>query len=374
MKFIVSSTTLLQALQSLGKVIASKNTLPILDSFLFELAAEKLIITASDSETVLTSSIEVSLAEGAGQFAIEAKRLLDPLKELPEQPLTVEIDDETFTAVVNYENGKFSLQGLSGDAYPQHKPVSETAIAVTLDSTVLLSGVSRTLFAAGEDELRPVMNGVFFDIKPESLTFVASDGRKLVRIRNFAIKSQQDASFILPKKPANLLKGMLARNSEITLVFDENNAYFKAETFEMVCRLIEGRYPNYEAVIPKENPNIVTIDRQSFLNAVKRVSVFSSAGANKTIRLDITDDNIKLSAQDLDFATSAEETVACQYADTPLAIGFNPQHLIEFLSNMTAPNVILKLGDMAHAGLVLPATQEDDEDLVMLAMPLQLND
>ncbi len=374
MKFNVSSSALLSALQSISKVIASKNTLPILDSFLFNLEGEKLTITASDVETRLVTSVDVVSSQGSGLFAIDAKRLLDPLKELPEQPLTIDINDDNMTVNVDYENGKFNLPGQKGDAYPQQKPLNQTAVSLTLESQILLNGINRALFATADDELRPVMNGIYFDIQPENLTFVASDGHKLVRLRNLSIQSKERASFILPKKPANLLKNLLSKNSESVIVtFDENNAYVKTSVFEMVCRLIEGRFPNYDAVIPSDNPNLATIDRASFLAALKRVSVFSNQ-ASGLVKVQLSENEMVVSAQDIDFSTSAEEKIVCQYSATPLSIGFKASYLIDILANISSENVVLQLADPSRAGVLVPTENEKNEDLLMLLMPMMLND
>ena len=374
MKFNVSSSALLSALQSISKVIASKNTLPILDSFLFNLEGDKLTITASDVETRLVTSVDVVSPEGSGIFAIDAKRLLDPLKELPEQPLVFDIDDFSMTLNVDYENGKFNLPGQRGDAYPQQKPLKESAVSLTLESQILYNGINRAFFATADDELRPVMNGIYIDIQQENLIFVASDGHKLARLRNFSIRSNERASFILPKKPANMLKSLLIKNTEKAVVtFDENNAYFKTPMFEMVCRLIEGRYPNYEAVIPTDNPNMATIDRVSFLTALKRVSVFSSQ-ASGLVKVELLENEMIVSAQDIDFSTSAEEKIVCQYTATPLSIGFKASYLIDILANISSGNVILQLADSTRAGVLVPAENEENEDLLMLLMPMMLND
>ncbi|MCC8142641.1 MAG: DNA polymerase III subunit beta [Tannerellaceae bacterium] len=374
MRFDVSSTALLSRLQSISKVIASKNSLPILDSFLFDLQGTTLTITASDAETRLVTSVEVMNAAGSGLFAVSAKILLDPLKELPEQPLTFDINDENLEIFIHFQNGKYNFIGQKGDAYPQQKPLGENAVTLTIDAQMLLNGVSRSLFATADDELRPVMNGVYFDISTDSLTFVASDGHKLVRYRNLAVKSAERAAFILPKKPANLLKGVLAKETEeVTIRFDENNAYVNFTNFEMVCRLIEGRYPNYNSVIPQENPFKVTIDRISFLNALKRVSVFSNP-ASSLVKLQLKDSMMQVSAQDIDFSTSAEETMVCQYEGTDMSIGFKATYLIEILTNIAAEEVVLELADPSRAGLIVPSENEEDEDLLMLLMPMMLND
>ena len=374
MKFNVSSSALLSALQSISKVIASKNTLPILDSFLFNLEGERLTITASDVETRLVTTIDVVSSTGSGLFAIDAKRLLDPLKELPEQPLVFNINDDNMTVNVDYQNGKFSIPGQKGDTYPQQKPLGDNAVSLTLESQILLNGISRALFATADDELRPVMNGIYFDIQPDNTTFVASDGHKLVRLRNSSIKSGERTSFILPKKPANMLKSLLSKNTDtVTVTFDENNAYIKTSVFEMVCRLIEGRFPNYDAVIPADNPNLVTIDRMSFLTALKRISVFSNQ-ASGLIKVQLMENEMTVSAQDVDFSTSGEEKIACQYSMTPISIGFKASYLIDILINMSSESVVLRLADPSRAGVMVPTENEENEDLLMLLMPMMLND
>jgi DNA polymerase-3 subunit beta len=374
MKFNVSSSALLSTLQSISKVISSKSTLPILDSFLFYLEGDKLTITASDQEIRLVSSINVFNTVGSGLIAIEAKRLLEPLKELPDQPLDFEINEDNLALTVKYANGKFNIPGQNGDAYPQQKPVSPDSKKITIESNILLNGLSRAIFAAADDEYRPVMAGIFLDIQPENLTFVASDGHKLVRLRNKLVVSGITASLILPKKPINPLKSLLSKNNDpVAVEFDSNNIYLKTATFEMVCRLIEGNYPNYEAVIPTDNPNIVTIDRLSFLTALKRVSIFTSESSG-LIKIEIADNALVISAQDLDFSTSAEETVVCQYASEPLSIGFKSSFLIEILTNMTTGSVDFQLADPSRAGIIIPTVREENEDDLMLLMPMMLND
>ena len=374
MRFDVSSTALLSRLQSISKVIASKNSLPILDSFLFDLDGNKLTITASDAETRLVTSVEVMNSKGTGLFAVSAKILLDPLKELPEQPLTFDINDENLEIFIHFQNGKYNFIGQKGDTYPQQKPLNDNAIAIIVNSQMLLNGISRSLFATADDELRPVMNGVYFDIHTDDLTFVASDGHKLVRLRNLSVKSPERASFILPKKPANLLKNLLGKETEmVNIKFDDNNAYVSCVNFEMVCRLIEGRYPNYNSVIPQDNPFKVTIDRVSFLNALKRVSVFSNP-ASSLVKLQLKESEMVVSAQDIDFSTSAEEKIVCQFDGTELNIGFKATYLIEILSNINSEEVILELADPSRAGLIVPAENEENEDQLMLLMPMMLND
>lgn len=374
MRFDVSSTALLSHLQSISKVIASKNSLPILDSFLFNLEGTTLTMTASDSETRLVTSVEVMNVSGKGLFAVSAKILLDPLKELPEQPLTFDINDENMEIFIHFQNGKYNFIGQKGDTYPLQKPLRENAVTITMGAQMLLNGISRSIFATAEDELRPVMNGIYFDIHTDDLTFVASDGHKLVRLRNMAIKSAERAAFILPKKPANLLKNVLSKETEeVQISFDDNNAYINFTNFEMVCRLIEGRYPNYNSVIPQENPYKVIIDRVSLLNALKRVSVFSNP-ASSLIKLQLGENKMIISAQDIDFSTSAEETISCQFSEVELNIGFKATYLIEILGNINSSDIILELADPSRAGLIVPVENEENEDLLMLLMPMMLND
>ena len=374
MRFDVSSTALLSRLQAVGKVIASKNTLPILDNFLFQLEGNVLTVTASDVETRLVTSVEVMNAQGSGLFCVSAKMLLEPLKELPEQPLTFDVNDANLEVFIHFQNGKYNFIGQKGDTYPQQKPLSEQAVEVVIDAQQLLNGISRSLFATADDELRPVMNGIYFDFHTDDLTFVASDGHKLVRLRNLSVKSEERASFILPKKPATLLKNLLAKEDGVVrLQFDDNNAYVYCVNFEMVCRLIEGRYPNYNSVIPKENPFQVTIDRLSLLNALKRVSVFSNQSSS-LIKLHLKDNLLTVSAQDIDFSTSAEERISCAYEGDELSIGFKATYLIDILGNLSSTDVILQLADPSRAGLIFPSENEENEDFLMLLMPMMLND
>lgn len=374
MKFVVSCNLLSSHLQTIGRVIASKNPIPILDCFLFELRDNQLMITAADNETRMSTAIEVSEVNGNGLFAIPSKNLLDSLKELPEQPITFDINDDTLEVIVYYQNGQYNFIAQRGDEYPQSKPLDESAAKLSISAENLMIGINRTLFATADDELRPVMNGVFFDITTEDITFVASDGHKLVRFKNLSASGNDKASFILPKKPANLLKTILPKESgNISISFDDSNAYITMTNMVIISRLIEGRYPNYNAVIPKENPYRVTVDRLSLLNALKRVSVFSNQ-TSSLIKLAISENKILVSAQDIDFSTSAEETVTCSYGSDPISIGFKGTYLIEILNNIPSVDVFLELADPSRAGLVIPAENEEDEDLLMLLMPMMLND
>lgn len=374
MKFIVSSTVLFSHLQAVSRVINSKNALPILDCFLFDLQDGTLSVTVSDSETTMVTSVEVNDSDEDGRFAVIAKTLLDALKEIPEQPLTFEVNMDTLEITVQYQNGKYSLMGQNPDEFPQSVMLGDNAVRLEMDAQVLLKGINRAAFATADDELRPVMNGVYFDITTEDITMVASDGHKLVRCKTLASKGSERAAFILPKKPTFLLKNLLPKEQGAVVVeFDERNAVFTLENHRMVCRLIEGRYPNYNSVIPQNNPYRVTVDRQLMIGALRRVSIFSSQ-ASSLIKLRLQNNLIVISAQDIDFSTSAEESLVCQYDGNPMSIGFKSTFLIDILNNISADEVVIELADPSRAGVIVPAEQDDEEDLLMLLMPMMLND
>lgn len=374
MNFIVSSAALFSHLQAVSRVINSKNALPILDCFLFELQDGTLSITASDSETTMVTSVEVNESDADGRFAVTAKTLLDALKEIPEQPLSFCINMNTMEITVQYQNGKYSLVGQNADEFPQVTMLSESAVRVELDAQILLGGINRAVFATADDELRPVMNGIYFDITTDDITMVASDGHKLVRCRTLAAHGNERAAFILPKKPASLIKNLLPREEgNVTIEFDERNAVFSLEKFRMVCRLIEGRYPNYNSVIPQNNPYKIIIDRLMLIGALRRVSIFSSQ-ASSLIKLRMQENLLVVSAQDIDFSTSAEETLVCQYGGAPMSIGFKSTFLVDILNNISAEEVVIELADPSRAGVIVPVEQEENEDLLMLLMPMMLND
>ena len=373
MKFIVSSTGLFSRLQAISRVINSKNSLPILDCFLLELTDGTLSITASDSETTLSTFIETNENDTDGRFAVNSKTILDALKEIPEQPLTFEVS-ENMEIVVKYQNGKYSLMGQNADEYPQSANLGSNAVHVGLGVDVLMNGINRSLFATADDELRPVMNGIYFDITTEDITFVASDGHKLVRNKSYKARGNEKAAFILPKKPATLLKNLLPKETgDVQIDFDDRNAMFTLENYNMTCRLIEGRYPNYNSVIPQNNPHRATIDRAAFVSGLKRVSVFSSA-ASSLIKLGLDMNTIQISGQDIDFSTSAEETLMCQYEGNQMSIGFKSTFLIDILNNISSQEVVMELADPSRAGVIVPVEQNEDEDLLMLLMPMMLND
>ena len=374
MKLVISSTALFSHLQAIGRVINSKNTLPILDCFLFGVNDGVLSLTASDNETTMATSLEVIESDGNCRFPINAKTILDALKEIPEQPLTFAFNPDTLEILVQYMNGRYSVVAQNADEYPIPVTLGDSAVHVEMEASTMLNGINRALFATADDELRPVMNGIYFDITTDDLTMVASDGHKLVRNKNFATKGNEKAAFILPKKPATLLKNLLGKEQgAVSIDFDDRNATFTLPNYRMVCRLIEGRYPNYNSVIPQNNPHKVTIDRAILLSALKRVSVFSSQ-ASSLIKLRLQDNQLVLSGQDIDFSTSAEETINCSYSGSPMSIGFKATFLIDILNNITGQDVIIELADPSRAGVLVPAEQEENEDLLMLLMPMMLND
>lgn len=375
MKFVVSSTELLSRLQSISRVISSKNTLPILDNFLFDLSGNTLTIMASDLESSMRTRISLDNVDGNGKVAIEAKRLTDILKEFPEQPLIFEINQETLGVDIISDNGKFSIVGVNGDEYPEMLKLNEeSAVTVNIPGAVLLKGINKTFFATGDDELRPVMSCIFIQFNENGVTFVASDTHKLVKYTNSSVNTGSQASFILPKKPANMLKSVLGKGEqEIKLQFDDKNAYFQLSEYEMICRLQEGQYPNYEAVIPTNNPNRLTISRADFATVLKRVSVFSSS--SNLIKLDIKADQVTVTAQDIDFSISAYEKINAQYEGEDMLIGFKSAFLVDILNAMNTENVVLQMSDPSRAGVIVPLEKESEqEDELMLLMPMMIND
>ena len=371
MKFIVSSTYLLKQLQVLGGVINSSNTLPILDNFLFELDNNQLTVSASDLETTMASTLDVE-SDSKGSVAIPARLLLDTLKTFPEQPLTFVVEDNN-TVEISSNHGKYALAYADGNEFPKAVALEDPSKTI-ITGDVLATAISKTIFAAGNDDLRPVMSGVFFQFSTEGLTFVATDAHKLVKYTRADIKANQVAEFIMPKKPLNLLKGILAASeNDVTIEYNESNAKFTFENSELICRLIDGKYPNYEAVIPKENPNKLVIDRNQFLNSVRRVSIFSNKTTHQ-IRLKIAGAELNISAEDIDYSNKAEERLTCDYQGDDMQIGFNSRFLTEMLNNLTPDNVQLEMSMPNRAGILTPVDGLDEgEHITMLVMPVMLN-
>ncbi|MBR2932286.1 MAG: DNA polymerase III subunit beta [Rikenellaceae bacterium] len=373
MKFTVSSSALLSLLATTGKVISNKNQLPILDYFLFELRDGRLKVTASDLETTLIGSIEVENVEQEGIIAAPARLMLDSLKEFPEMPLTIEVNDSTWEIKINWNSGASSIPGVSGMSYPALPALAEDKKEIEFDVDTLVAGINKTIFATADDELRPVMNGVFINIQPEVTTFVGTDAHKLVRY-TAEQQSEVAASFILPKKPANLLKNVLLKEDDaIKVSFDSKNVIFELTSHTLVCRLIEGNYPNYNAVIPAANPNKVLIDRIELLNGIKRVAVCSNQATN-LIRMDVAANTVNLTAQDLDFSVSAKESLSCSYDGEPITIGFKSTFLVEILANTETPTVQIELADSTRAGVFKPVYDDkQSSDTLMLLMPMMIN-
>lgn len=375
MRFTVSSSALSSKLNMLAKVIGSKNSLPILDCFLFQVANGEMSITASDSDNVIKSTLALTDHDGEGEFCVPNRVILDALKELPEQPLHFDVDaaGKAVAIKIVYQNGLYNFTGQSAEEYPRTQSMNDACTTVSLPTEMLINNISRSLFATANDELRPVMNGIYFDLTADALAIVASDGHKLVRSKNFTIKSESPSAFNLPKKPASLLKNILSKDGDDAIIkFDDRSAEIQFTDGVMRCRLIDGRYPNYNSVIPN-NPNEVTVDRRGLQSALRRVLPFASE-SSQLIRFHIESGRFEVSSEDIDFSTSAKEQLSCEYNGSPISIGFKGSSLMEILSNLTSDNIIIQLADPSRAGIIVPAEQPENEDILMLIMPMLLND
>lgn len=374
MRITLSSQALSSSLFTLSKVINSKSSLAILDCFLFEISEGTLTVTASDSENVMRTSLPLDYTEGEGRFAINSHTILDAVKELPEQPLTIDVDTDTFAVKVIYQNGIYNFTAQDAQEFPLPQPMPEGATAITIPGKMLAENISRSIFATAQEELRPVMNGVYFDLTPEKLCIVASDGHKLVRNQVLSISNPEPMSFILPKKPANSLKNVLAKYEEdVVISFDQRNALITFGNSSLQCRLIEGRYPNYNSVIPQDNPNHLTIDRKTLIGAMRRVLPFASE-SSQLVRLHLEQGKMVISSEDIDFSTSAKEEITCEYDGNQMNIGFKGPSLSEILNNLTSDEVTLELADPSRPCLVIPTEQPENQNILMLIMPLLLND
>ena len=372
MNFIVSSSLLLKQLQNISGVLSTNNTLPILDNFLFKIEGKELTVTASDLETTMSSKFDIEAHED-GSVAIPAKLLLDALKNFPEQPLTFTVNSDNFGIEIASDNGKFKLSGQNGNEFPKI-PELEASSAVSISADVLSRAINKTIFATGNDDLRPVMSGVYFELEEDGVTFAATDAHKLVRYNSSNVKANKSASFIVPKKPLNILKGLVSNTSDdIHMEYNDSNVHFKFDEFNLICRLIDGKYPNYDAVIPKTNPNRMTVDRTALLNTLKRVSIFANKSTNQ-VKFKIAGSELSISAEDLDFSNEANERLTCSYDGTDIEIGFNSRFIIEMLSNLESENIHLEMSDPSRAGIILPAENDNEgEDILMLVMPVMLN-
>lgn len=374
MKFVISSSVLSARLQAIGRVIISKNNLPILDCFHLDIKGGKLTITASDNETTITTWTDLVESDADITLAVNAKTIQDAIKEIPEQPLDIYVNENTLEITVEYQNGKYNFMGQPADEYPTPPALTEEVAVLTLPAERLLSGLGRALFATADDTIRPVMNGVYFDIKESGLSVVASDGHKLALSTLTEARSTASASFILPKKPATLIKNLLAKETDDAVIrLSERNAVLTTNNYTLTCRLIEGRYPNYNSVIPQDNPNCATVNRAALLSALRRVLIFSNVGS-ALIKLRIEAGKIVVSSQDIDFSMSAEEALLCDYSGIPISIGFKGTFLVDLLNNMEGEEIVFKLADSSRAGVIVPAEQKENETVLMLLMPMMLND
>jgi len=371
MKFIVSSSALLKQLSAINGVITTNPVVPILENFLFEIDEGQLTVTASDLQTSMITSLEVEAKE-SGSIAVPAKILLETLKNLPEQPVTFSIDKETYSVEINSDNGRYKLAGENATDFPKVPSVTD-GYTVDVSSDVLGKAIANTIFATSSDELRPAMTGVYLSLNDTNTTFVATDGHRLIRYRRVDIVSDMDNTMIIPRKALNLLKATLpGENTSVSVEYNVSNAYFKFNQIQMICRLIDERFPDYENVIPVDNPNQVGIDRLELLSSLKRVAIY----ANKTthqVRLKVTGSELLVSAEDLDFSNEANERLSCDHDGEDIEIGFNARFLLEMLGNITSKEVSLQLSAPNRAGLILPKESDENEDILMLVMPVMLN-
>ena len=371
MKFIVNSAYLLKQLSNINGVITTNPVVPILENFLFELEKGGLTVTASDLQTSMITELQVESKE-KGSIAVPARILLDTLKNLPEQPVTFSIDESTYSVEIISDNGRYKLSGENATDFPKVPSVSNDFTA-EISSDVLSRAINNTIFATSNDELRPAMTGVYVNLGDKNTTFVATDGHRLVRYRRTDVKSDNGNAIIIPRKALNLLKATLpAENADVVVNFNMANAFFKFGNIRMICRLIDERFPDYENVIPSGNNIKMTIGRNDLLGALKRISIY----ANKTthqVRLKITGSELQISAEDLDFSNETNERLSCEHDGEDIEIGFNAKFLVEMLGNMDSDQIRLTMSAPNKAGVILPAEKDKAEDILMLVMPVMLN-
>lgn len=371
MKFSIDGKLLQQQLTAVSKVINSKNALTILDNFLFELDGNKLSITGSDQENTVTARLEVVDSDGMGSIAVGAKTLLEITKEVNNQPVTFSLNDQTGEIDLIFLNGKFRFMGINADEYPRSDQKEENAQSISMPASVVLKGIEKTVYAVSPESIRPIMTGIYWDFHEDDIVFVASDTHKLVRYTTKEVKPGFQRGFIMPAKPANILKSIIGKEDIVELLIGEKGATFKFGDFTLTCRFIKGNYPNYNRVIPNDNPNIITIDRISLLNAMRRVAIFASK-ASSLVKMEFKPGIIRLAAQDLDYGTSAEEKVTCEYEGNDMTIGFNSSYTVEILNNIGGDTTLIKLSDPARPGIFTPLEQEPDTDLTIIQMPMQV--
>ena len=372
MKFSIPSKSLLSQLSLVSKVVNSKNSISILDNFLFELVDGQLVITGSDSETTLSTRVSVVDSDGDCKIAVNVKKLLDLLKELPDQPLLFEIDENTFEIVITYQNGQYNFLGIDGNEFPQRSALDASAKSYSIPVKEILAGLDHTLFASGTDELHPIMMSVYWNIAPDNAVFVATDTHKLVRYTNNRIQTGVEDSFILPTKPSNILKSVLVKEEgDVNITTDAKGAIFESASFTLSCRFVNGRYPNYNSVIPQNNPFKLVVDRVSLLNAIRRVSVF--ANASGLVMFQLKENEIYMKAEDREFSTMAEERMTCDYQGEEMLMGFNNSRMLDVLNNISADTVVINLSGPNRAGVFLPDVQEDGEEMLVLLMPMMVS-
>lgn len=370
MKFIVSSGDLLNRLQVAVKAIASKSPIEILENFLFTIKGKQLSITASDSDVIIVTTLAVSEADHDGSVAIPGSRLIEYLKRLPEQPVSFNVNDENFAVEISTVTGSNSQMGRNAADYPQLQGLDSNSQSFVVKSDVLIAGISHTLFATGNDELRPIMNGIFFDIEPNEMTFVATDSHILARYTRDDAKAGIKSSFVLGKKPASLLKSILSAGDDIEVTYDGKSAIFKSTNHTLTCRLVDGVYPQYKSVIPVENPFHVSVNRQDITNAVLRTAL--CADGTELVKFDLNSNSVRVSAQDLDFSCKAEETLECQYDGQPMKIGLKASYFTSILSNVNANEIEMQISDPSRAALIIPVDKKEHEDELMLIMPMKV--
>lgn len=375
MKFNVSSKTLYSYVSAVSKVINSKNALTILNNFLFELSDNTLTITASDLENTLVAHLEVMDAEGEGKFCVDARRLVDLLKEMPDQGISFDINDDNLAVEIVYPSGNYSFIAINGNEYPSNESVDESTdiIEFTCPTEQIVKGIDNTLFAVGNDDLRPQMMGILWDIKPDAITFVATDTRKLVKYRNAMSAPGVEGSCILPIKPATVIKNVFAKEDEVKVTLEPKSATFESPSYKFNCRFIKGSFPDYNRVIPVKNPYVITVDRQSFLNAVRRVGVFVDQG-HGLVKFKIEKDQLTMKATDNNFCTSAREVVPCDFTGTEMIIGFSAPYLIEIFNTISTTDILIKLSDPSRPGVFVPSENSENSELLMLLMPMTVSD
>ncbi len=372
MRFNIDGKVFQQQLQAVNKVINSKNALSILDNFLFELKEGYLTITGSDQENIVSARVEVMDPDGDGAIAVPAKTLLEITKEISNQPLTFSLNDTTNEINISFLTGHFNFMGINADEYPRGEKMDADAQVLELPTSVVKKGIEKTIYAVSLEPIRPMMTGIYWDIHEGDITFVASDTHKLVRYINYEVSPEIVRAFIMPAKPASILKGILDKEAEsLRLIIGTKGARFEFGGYTLTCRFIKGNYPNYNRVIPETNPFTVQVDRETFLNAMRRVAIFASKASN-LVKFDLSNSLMKLSAQDLDYGTSAEERVMCEYSGNPMTIGFNASFTVEILSNLGGESVVMRLSDPARPGIFEPLEQEPNENIVTIQMPLQV--